>query len=162
VVLPVSTGQIGPGKNPGPQDTNTVMTLSTTPSSATRTTRATGVDLTGAEFCAAVCAASAGVHAALVGPHAQESRVLALAFGVSALALALAAIGQILAPSPVMGAAVAALLLAVAGAYLMSRTTGLPGLIAHQEPFDTLGVVTSLLELVGAAVAVRQLSPRRH
>ena len=136
-----------------------VMTLSTTPSSAAHTAR---VNLTGAELCAAVCAVSAGVHAALVGPHAHESRLLALMFGLSAFALALAAIGQVLAPTPVMGAAVAALLLAVAGAYLMSRTTGLPGLVAHQEPFDTLGVVISGLELAAAAVAMRQLSPRRH
>ncbi len=135
-----------------------VMTLSTTPSSAAHTAR---VNLTGAELCAALCAVSAGVHAALVGPHAHESRLLALMFGLSAFALALAAIGQVLAPTPVMGAAVAALLLAVTGAYLMSRTTGLPGL-AHQEPFDALGVVISGLELAAAAVAMRQLSPRRH
>lgn len=135
-----------------------VMTVLTA-SSSTRPSRVTVDD---AELCALVCAASAGVHGALVVPHAGESTRLAVAFAVAAVALALAAVGQALMPTPVVSAATSALLLAVATAYLMSRTSGIPGLTEHLEPFDILGVAVSVLEVAAALVAVRQTNPRRH
>jgi hypothetical protein len=135
------------------------MALSTT-SSSTRASSWVNVD--GAELCALVCAASAGVHGALVVPHARASTPMAVAFAVASVALAIAAVGQTVAPRPAVSATTAALLLTVAAAYLLSRTSGLPGLSAHPEPFDTLGAVTSLLEVAAAVVAWRQTNPRRH
>ena len=87
---------------------------------------------------------------------------MAAAFALTTVALAIAALGQALVPSPVVSATVAALLLAVATAYLLSRTSRVPGLTEHPEPFDTLGVAVSLLEVAAASVVVRQLNPRRH
>lgn len=148
-----------PGKTHPTDDTNTVMALSTT-SSTTLASWRSNVDAT--VFCAVVCAASAGVHGALVVPHASESILMALAFAWATLALGGTALGLALIPSPATSAAAAALLFAVAGAYLLSRTSGIPGLAAHPEPFDTLGTAISLLEVAAAVVAVRQTNPRRH
>ena len=115
-----------------------------------------------ATFCAVVCAASAGVHGALIVPHARESTLMALAFAFATLALGVAATALALNPGPAISAAVAALLFGVAVAYFLSRTNGIPGLVAHPEPFDTLGTTVSLLEVAAAIVAVRQTNPRRH
>jgi hypothetical protein len=104
---------------------------------------------------ALVAAGSAGVHAALVPEHLHESTALGGAFAVSTVALALVAV---LTRSPRHDrwapAAAAAVLLATAAAYLLSRTTGLPGLITDPEEVDLLGVVTSSAEVVAAAAAV--------
>jgi hypothetical protein len=135
------------------------MALSTTSSPTPASERGT-VD--GAAFVAVVCAASAGVHGALVVPHASESPLLALAFVSATLALGGVAIGLALTPGPTISGAAAALLFAVAGAYFLSRTSGIPGLAAQPEPFDTLGTVVSLLEVAAAVVAVRQPNSRRH
>src|SRR3954451_6382259 len=111
---------------------------------------------------ALVAAGSAGVHAALVPEHLHESTVLGVAFAGSAVALALVAVAirtpghDTWAP-----AATAAVLLATAAAYLLSRTTGLPGLITDPEEVDLLGVVTSFAEVVAAAAALH-LSRRDH
>ena len=135
------------------------MALSTT-SSATRVWSRVNVDDAG--FCALVCAASAGVHGALVVPHAGESAPMAMAFALATVVLAIAALGEALIPTPVVSATVAALLLTLATAYLLSRTSGIPGLTEHPEPFDTVGVAISCLELGATFVAARQANPRRH
>jgi hypothetical protein len=135
------------------------MALSTTTSSASASPRVNGVE---EDACALVCAASAGVHGALVVPHAGESTRMAVAFALTSIALAIAALGLAVGPRPVISPAAAALLFAVALAYLLSRTSGIPGLTEHPEPFDTLGVAVSLAEVAAALVVVRQLSPRRN
>jgi len=87
---------------------------------------------------------------------------MAVAFALATLALGAAALGLARFPSPAVLSAAAALLFAVAGAYLLSRTSGVPGLAAHPEPFDRLGAAISLLEVAAAVVGVRRLKPRRH
>ena len=87
---------------------------------------------------------------------------MAAAFALATVALAAAAASLTLFPTRAVSAAVACLLLAVATAYLLSRTTGIPGLTEHPEPFDTLGTLVSLAEVAAAVVAVRQPNPRRH
>jgi len=42
---------------------------------------------------------------------------------------------------------------AVAGCYVLSRTTGLPGLVPVPEEPDALGVVTTAAEVLAAAAA---------
>ena len=154
LVLP---GRSKPGKNLRVADTNIAVTLSTMSSS---TAEQQQVNDLWADFCAVACAASAGVHAALVMPHLHESVALAAAFAVTAAALAVGAISQAILARASADAAVAALLLGVAVAYGLSRTTGLPVLAVPPEPFDALGVATSCLELAAAGAALRLLVRR--
>lgn len=107
---------------------------------------------------AIVCAASAGVHAALVPAHLHEGPLIGAAFALSVLLLAAAALRVRTSSGPAYW--VAAVLLGVAACYLLSRTTGLPLLIPEPEPVDLLGTVTSLAE-VAAGVAVLGLSRTR-
>jgi hypothetical protein len=100
---------------------------------------------------ALVCAASAGVHAALVPTHLREGTLIGAAFVLSVVLLASAALWVRTARGPAYR--VAAVLLGTAGCYLLSRTTGLPWLIPDPEPVDAVGTLTSLAE-VAAAVAV--------
>ena len=102
-----------------------------------------------------VCAASAGVHAGLVQPHVEEAGpLLGAAFAVASLALAGAALA-IRQPSHDAWAPMAAAILLglIAVSYLLSRTTGIPLLIADREELDQLGVLTTGAELAGALAA---------
>jgi hypothetical protein len=85
---------------------------------------------------------------------------MAIAFVIAAVALAAAAVNQATTPRPAASAAVAGLLLTVAAAYVLSRSTGIPGLNHHQEPFDALGIAVTSLEVAGAAVLLWQLIRR--
>lgn len=92
-----------------------------------------------------ICAASAGVHAALVPHHLDESIPLGVAFIGSAVALVLVAL-VVRSPrhdrwGPTLGA--------TAAAYVLSRTVGLPLLIDTPEPVAPLGVLTAAAEAVG-------------
>lgn len=101
---------------------------------------------------ALVCAASAGVHAALVPAHFEERPALGWAFVLSVVLLAAAAV-RLATESPAppwVGAA----LWAVAAGYLLSRTTGLPGLVPEPEPVDVLGGLTTLAEVVAGLVTL--------
>ena len=100
---------------------------------------------------ALVCAGSAGVHAGLVTSHLHESVLLGILFALDAVLLG----GAALRVSDPLGrtrdaVAAAAVLAATAFAYLLSRTSGLPG-ASEVESVDTLGAITTLSELVGAA-----------
>jgi hypothetical protein len=101
---------------------------------------------------ALVCAASAGVHAALVPAHLREGTLIGGAFALSVVLLAATAY-RLRSTTPGPAYWVAAVLLGVAGCYLLSRTTGLPLLISEPEPVDVFGTLTSLAE-VAAALAV--------
>jgi len=143
------------GKNRSRCDTNTAVTLSTTSSPGTPVqTAAPGANSRAVVFGSSVCAASAGVHAALVVPHSHESASLAVAFAVSAVALAMAAVALAVDAGPTVTTVVALLLVGVAAAYALSRTTGIPGLTVHPEPLDAFGTVVSCLELTVAWVLV--------
>ncbi|HEX5532192.1 MAG TPA: hypothetical protein VFX33_00455 [Actinomycetales bacterium] len=103
---------------------------------------------------AVACAVSAGVHAALVVPHLHESALLATAFAGSVLALLAAAL--LLAGTPAdarIRAGAGVLLLGMCGAYVASRTTGLPVLAPEPEALDPVGVATQAVQLTGAAFA---------
>src|SRR5215472_2207069 len=108
----------------------------------------------------AVCAASAGVHAALIGPHLAEGGLpLGSAFAAAAAALALAALA-VRQPrhdswAPVTATAV---LCVIAVSYLLSRSTGIPLLIGQAEELDPLGAATTVAELAGAACGAALMS----
>lgn len=157
----VLTVPMQPGKNRSRSDTYLDVTLSTSSRSATGVpTFALGADTRALAFGAVVCAASSGVHAALVLPHSHESASLAVAFAVSAVALAMAAVALALDAGPTVTTAVALVLAGVAAAYALSRTTGIPGLTVHPEPLDVFGTLVSCLELI-AACALAWLPYRR-
>ncbi len=108
-----------------------------------------------------VCAGSAGVHAALVLEHLHESTPLGLAFAGATAALALIAIAARKPRNDAWAPAVAALvLLMTAAAYVLSRTSGIPVLLADPEEVDLLGVITSSAEAVAAAAALLLLDRR--
>lgn len=107
---------------------------------------------TGLRYClTAVCAGSAGVHAALIQPHFLESGLLGSAFAAAAMALALAAL-VVRQPRHDWWAAAAATatLCVIAISYLLSRSAGIPLLIVQPEHADPLGTVTTAAELAGA------------
>lgn len=107
---------------------------------------------TGLRYClTAVCAGSAGVHAALIQPHFLESALLGSAFTAAAVALALAglAVRQPRHDSWAIVAATATLCL-IAVSYMLSRSTGIPLLIVQPEHADPLGTMTTAAELAGA------------
>src|SRR6266480_774225 len=90
---------------------------------------------TGLRYClTAVCAGSAGVHAALIQPHFLESGLLGSAFTAAAIALALAALA-VRQPrhDPWAIAAATVTLCVIAVSYLLSRSTGIPLLIVQPE-----------------------------
>ena len=107
---------------------------------------------TGLRYCVtAVCAGSAGVHAALIQPHFLESGLLGSAFTAATVALALAAL-VVRQPRYDWWAIAAAsvLLCVIAASYTLSRSTGIPVLIAQPEHVDPLGTVTTAAEIAGA------------
>jgi len=117
-----------------------------------RPTRVNVLVQTGAStFVALVCAGGAGVHAALVPEHYEEGGIrLGGAFAVSAVLLGICAL---LSSRSTGRALPVVVLLGTALAYLLSRTTGIPLLIDEPEEPDVLGLVTTVAEVVAAAVA---------
>jgi hypothetical protein len=105
------------------------------------------------------CAISAGVHAALVPEHLDESRLLGVGFVAAAVALGVLAValrsGASLAP------AAAALVLAGAiAAHALAISSGLPLLHPEPDPVDLVGVLTKTVEFGGLALAL-DLARRR-
>jgi hypothetical protein len=127
--------------------------MSLSPSS-TVTARRPSVNAVLRGVTATVCAGSAGVHAALVPEHLHESVPLGLSFAVAAVLLGVAAALMGLRDGVRVVAPVGTLLIGTALAYVLSRTTGLPGLVDHPEPVDALGSATSFLEVAGACACV--------
>lgn len=101
-----------------------------------------------------ICAASAGVHLALVPDHLRESLALGLTYALSAGALAATSL-FVRNPrhdswAPITAGAVLTL---IATAYALSRSTGIPWLIPHAEHLDARGLATSAAEVVAALAA---------
>ena len=127
------------------------MTLSTTRSLHLATGR---VNVVVRFYIVLVCAASAGVHAALVSDHLRESRALGLAFALCAGFLALGALVLRQSLHDSWAPRTAGILLGLTDlAYAMSRTTGIPWLIHHPEQLDALGLATSAAEVIAALSA---------
>jgi hypothetical protein len=110
------------------------------------------------------CAASAGAHAGLAPSHLQSEPRMGVAFVVAVLLLGATGCMAVLRPADPRITSVAALLFAgLIGAYITSRTTGIPLLQSDSEPVDAVGVATNLVEVLGFASAVLLMQPgRRH
>jgi len=107
-------------------------------------------------------AISAGVHAGLAPSHLREEPLLGIGFVGATLLLAATAVAlarriDVRAPSV---AAVGVLAALVAG-YVATRTVGVPGL--EHEAWDSLGLATNAVEVLGLAAAVQMIrNPRRE
>ena len=137
-----------PGKNSGGADTKPVVTVFTR------------IELFGVIGAGAV---GAGVHAAIAPEHLREWAPLGASFVAVAVLFAAAVAALTLRPNdrrPLT--AVGALLATVAGGYVVTRLVAIPPLDPEREPFDTLGVCTSAIEVIGLALAVHIQMPRRR
>jgi hypothetical protein len=107
-------------------------------------------------------AISAGVHAGLAPSHLREEPLLGIGFVAATLLLAVTAVGLARRSDSrrptVAGAAVLAALIA---GYAATRTVGLPGL--ERESWDSLGLATNAVEILGVAAAIHLIrNPRRE
>jgi len=131
------------------------------------TVRSTQVNVGLRHVIVLVCAASAGVHAALVPDHLREGGPrLGGAFVLSAVLAALAAVAlrrpqqapqqtpQQLRAAKAAYLATGLMLLGTAAAYVLSRTSGLPFLIPDPEELDPIGAVTSAAEVLGGLASL--------
>ena len=101
------------------------------------------------------------MHAALVPDHLRESLALAVAFALSAGALAGASLTVRHSRFDSWAPLTAGLVLAATSiAYVASRTSGIPWLDPHPEPLDVLGLCTTATELA-AVLAATTLIPRK-
>jgi hypothetical protein len=106
------------------------------------------------------CAASAGIHAALVSAHAGESQALGGLFAVSALLLIAVALVIEHGGGRQAVAVTALLLAALLAIYVVSRFAPLWPL-ERPEPVDAIGAVTKLFEAGGLMLAIGLLQTPR-
>jgi hypothetical protein len=123
------------------------------------TVRSTQVNVGIRHAIVVVCAASAGVHAALVPDHLREGGPrLGGAFVLSAVLAALAAVAlrrpQQAAVAKATYLATGLMLLGTAVAYVLSRTSGLPFLIPDPEELDPIGAVITAAEVLGGLASL--------
>jgi hypothetical protein len=107
----------------------------------------------------AMCAASAGAHAALIPQHLDHEPGLGIAF-VAATAVLLATTAALTyRPDGATVAQTTTLVLAaLIGAYAVNVTTGLPWLSDGPEPVDLVGLATKSVEGIGLLFSI-QLAP---
>ena len=107
------------------------------------------------------CAASAGVHAALVPEHLGENTILGTGFALAAVCLfaSTLAFAGTRAPSSAAAPATALLLVALISAYAISRAAGLPLIGAEVEEVDAVGLTTQVLQAAGLAAALILTKP---
>lgn len=108
-------------------------------------------------------AVGAAVHAAIAPEHLREWTPLGASF--VAVAILFAAVVALLALRPDDRrpvTALGALLATVAGGYVLTRLVAIPPLDPERESFDTLGICTSAIEVLGVVLAVHMQTPRRR
>ena len=108
-------------------------------------------------------AVGAAVHAAIAPEHLREWTPLGASFVAAAILFAAAVALLALRPDdrrPVT--ALGALLATVAGGYVLTRLVAIPPLDPERESFDTLGICTSAIEVLGVVLAVHMQTPRRR
>lgn len=111
-----------------------------------------------------VCAASAGIHAALAPEHFRESVAAGMGFAASAVVLAVLAFGLTLRPGNRLATTAAAIVFGgLLVSYVLAVTTGVPLLHPEVEPVESLALATKAIEAIGLLAAVsliaRHVSP---
>jgi hypothetical protein len=118
------------------------------------------------------CAVSAGIHAALIPEHLEESTAAGGGFIAATVLLGALAIALTRRPdSPSVVLAAALTLAGLIVSYVLATTSGMPVLMPEPEPVESLALATKAVELLGIAAAwslirredaVRFLHPRRQ
>jgi hypothetical protein len=109
------------------------------------------------------CAISAGVHAALVPEHMQESYVTGAGFVAATGALVALVIGLTARPqSRAVTSSAVLVLLGLLVSFAVASTTGIPILHPDADPIDSVGVLTKADELLGLWFAARLTAPVRR
>ena len=104
------------------------------------------------------CAASAGIHGALVPDHFAEGVGPGVGFVAATALLAVFATAITLRPaSEVAVAGAAFVLIGLLASYVLATTTGLPVLHPEPEPIDGLAVATKAIEAAGLLAAASLL-----
>jgi hypothetical protein len=104
------------------------------------------------------CAASAGIHGALVPSHLAESTGAGLGFVAATALLAGIAIGLTLGAGTAALLGAAAVLAGLLASYGLAATTGVPVLHPEPEPIDALALATKAVEGLGLVVAAHLLA----
>lgn len=108
------------------------------------------------------CAISAGIHAALVTGHFDESVGAGSGFAAATVLLAALAAVLIWRPGDVVAVAAAGCVLAgLLASYLLAVTSGLPLLHPEPESIGGLALATKAIEAVGLLAALRSIGRRR-
>ena len=109
------------------------------------------------------CAVSAGVHAALVPEHLDESTAAGGGFVIATLLLGTLCLELTVRPATRVVLAAAALTLAgLLVGYALAVTSGMPVLMPEPEPIDGLALATKAVELVGLFSALALVAPLSH
>ena len=100
------------------------------------------------------CAVSAGIHAALIPEHLEESTAAGGGFIAATVLLGALTITLTRRPHSVSLVLAAALTLAgLIASYVLATTSGMPVFMPEPEPVDGLALATKAVELVGVAAA---------
>ena len=103
----------------------------------------------------AMCAASAGAHAALVPQHLDHEPRLGVAFVAATAVLLTAAAALAYRPDDATVAqATTVVLAALIGAYVVNVTAGLPWLSDGPEAVDLVGLATKSVEVTGLLFSI--------
>lgn len=106
------------------------------------------------------CAISAGIHAALVPEHLDESTAAGVGFIVATVLLAALAVAlTVRPPTPLVAMFAIATLAGLLVAYVLAVTSGVPVLMPQPEPVDGLALATKAIEIVGLVAALSLLQP---
>ena len=114
------------------------------------------------ELLIVACAVSAGVHAALVPEHLNESAAAGGGFVAATVLLAALAVASTFRPGDrlVAIAAVATFVGLLVG-YALATTSGVPVLMPTPEPVDGLALATKGVEVLGLAAALLAFRPHQ-
>ena len=104
------------------------------------------------------CAASAGIHGALVSGHFDEGTGAGLGFVAATVGLVALVVWLTWRPASASVLAVAAVTFAgLLASYALAVATGVPVLHPDPEPVDGLGLATKAVEAIGLLAATRVL-----
>jgi hypothetical protein len=102
------------------------------------------------------CAVSAGIHAALIPEHLEESTAAGGGFIAATVLLGALAVALTRRPDSVSVVLAAAVTLAgLIVSYALATTSGMPVLMPKPEPIEGLALATKAVELLGIAAAWR-------